>query len=83
MGKDVTINYSEYGNVSVAKEISFELVEDILLRLAYNKNEKNVTISMLDTISDNTQLEGKLDYENLNLLIRVLSQLRNQIKSNL
>ena len=83
MSKDVTINYSEYGNVSVAKEISFELVEDILLRLAYNKNEKNVTISMLDTISDNTQLEGKLDYENLNLLIRVLSQLRNQIKSNL
>ena len=83
MSKDVTINYSEYGKVSVAKEISFELVEDILLRLVYNKSGKNVTISMLDTISDNTQLEGKLDYENLNLLIKVLSQLRNQIKSNL
>lgn len=82
MSKEVMINYSEYGSVSVAKEISFELVEDILLKLVYNKNEKNVTISMLDTISDNTQLEGKLDYENLNLLIRVLSQLRNQIKTN-
>ena len=82
MAKEVKINYSEYGNVSVAKEISFELVEDILLKLEYNKKDKNVTISMLDTISDNTQLESKLDYENLNLLIRVLSQLRNQIKAN-
>lgn len=82
MSKEVKINYSEYGNVSVAKEISFELVEDILLKLEYNKKDKNVTISMLDSISDNTQLEGKLDYENLNLLIRVLSQLRNQIKAN-
>lgn len=79
---EVKINYSEYGKTSVAKEISFELIEDILLKLEYNKKEKNVTISMLDTIADNTQLEGKLDYENLNLLIRVLSQLRNQLKSN-
>ena len=83
MGTEVTINYSQYDNVSVAREISFELVEDILLKLEYNKKDENVSISMLDTISANTQLEGRLDYENLNLLIRVLSQLRNQIKANL
>ena len=35
---------------------------------------------MADTITANTELEGKLDYEKLNILIRALSQLRNQIK---
>jgi hypothetical protein len=77
---DVTVQYSEYTNNPVAKEISFELLPDILLSLKYEADEESVSISMSDTISANTELEGKLDYDGLNVLIRALTQLRNQIK---
>lgn len=77
---NVTINYSEYSNNPVAQEIEFELIKDIVLKLKYEKKIKEVIISMADTITANTELEGKLDYEKVNILIRALSQLRNQIK---
>lgn len=79
---NVTINYSEYGTSTVAQDISFELADNILMKLVYDKKNKSVSVSMLDMISDNTQLEGSLDYDKVNLLIKVLSQLSNQIKHN-
>lgn len=82
MDNGVTITYSKYANSQIAKEISFELIKDILLKLKYNDNDKSVSISMSDMISDNTKLEGSLDYDKVNLLIKVLSQLSNQIKHN-
>lgn len=82
MNNNVAINYSEYGTSTVAQDISFELADNILLKLVYDKKNKSVSVSMLDMISDNTQLEGSLDYDKVNLLIRVLSQLSNQIKHN-
>lgn len=82
MNNNVAINYSEYGTSTVAQDISFELADNILLKLVYDKKNKSVSVSMLDMISDNTQLEGSLDYDKVNLLIKVLSQLSNQIKHN-
>lgn len=83
MKSGVTVNYSDYSNNPVAQEIEFELVKDIALKLRYDKCDKCVAMCMSDKISDNTELEGKLDYDKLNVLIRALSQLRNQIKANL
>lgn len=80
MKNNVTINYSEYSNNPVAQEIEFELIKDIVLKLKYEEENGEIIISMADTITANTELEGKLDYEKLNILIRALSQLRNQIK---
>lgn len=82
MNNNVSINYSEYGTSTVAQDISFELADNILLKLVYDKKNKSISVSMLDMISDNTQLEGNLDYDKVNLLIKVLSQLSNQIKHN-
>lgn len=82
MSNEVCINYSEYGTSTVAQDISFELADNILMKLVYDKKNKSVSVSMLDMISDNTQLEGSLDYNKVNLLIKVLSQLSNQIKHN-
>lgn len=82
MDTNVTINYSEYGTSTVAQDVSFELADNILMKLVYDKKNKSVSVSMLDMISDNTQLEGSLDYDKVNLLIKVLSQLSNQIKHN-
>lgn len=83
MSDGVTVKYREYGNNSIAEEIEFELVKDILLKLKCSEEDEEngtVVISMADTITANTELEGKLDYRKLNILIRALSQLRNQIK---
>ncbi len=83
MGAGVVVNYSDYSNNPVAQEIEFELIQDISLKLKYNEQTKDISICMADEISDNTELEGKLDYDKLNVLIRALSQLRNQIKATL
>ena len=76
--EDVTIQYSSYNNNPIAKQIEFELIENIILKLKYNGN--NVTICMSDAITANTELEGTLSYEKLNVLIKILNQLRNQIR---
>lgn len=77
---NVMINYSEYSSNPIAQEIEFELIKDIILKLKYDEENREVIISMADTITANTELEGKLDYKKVNILIRALSQLRNQIK---
>ena len=82
MTNDVTISYSDYGNSSVIEEAYFELIEDIKVTLAFDEANKQVSMRMEDTISDNTELEGVLTYDKINVFIRVLSQLRNQIKQN-
>lgn len=80
MQNSVKINYSEYSNNPIAQEIEFELIKDIVLKLKYIEEKEEVILSMADTITANTELEGTLDYEKINVLIRALSQLRNQIK---
>lgn len=79
MQRNVIVNYSEYSNNPVVQDIEFELIKDISLKLKYNKHDKCVSICMSDKISDNTELEGKLDNDKLNVLIRALSTLKNQI----
>lgn len=76
---NVTVHYSDYSNNPVAQEIEFELVKDILLKLKYNK-DNSISVCMSDMISENTELEGKLNYDKINVLIKSLSQFRNQIK---
>ena len=80
MQNSVKINYNEYSNNPIAQEIEFELIKDIVLKLKYIEEKEEVILSMADTITANTELEGTLDYEKINVLIRALSQLRNQIK---
>lgn len=77
----VSIKYSNYSSNPVAQEIEFELVEDIILKLKYDDAAQIVAICMSDSISENTELEGSLDFNKLNVLIKSLSQLRNQIKA--
>lgn len=82
MDNGVTIKYSKYDNNPITESAELELVKDIVLKLKYDVEQNNVKISMADTITDNTQLEGTLDYDKLSAFIRVLSQLNNQIKNN-
>ena len=80
MTNEVIVSYSDYNISPVAQQIKFEFVEDLSLTLRFLEDEKAVSICMADTITDNTALEGKLDLEKLNTLIKSLSQLRNQLK---
>jgi len=76
----VKVIYSDYLN-SMADEITFELLTDIILKLKYDKENEGLIIGMSDKITDNTELSGKLDFEGLNTLIKSLTIIRNQIKS--
>jgi hypothetical protein len=84
MNNNVTISYSDYSNNSpVAEEIKFELAKDKLLTLRFNEVNNNVSITMADTISENTELNGILDLNKINVLIRSLSLFKNQINEKI
>lgn len=78
---EVNIKYSDYLK-DVIDEISFELLTDTILHLKYDQNNPSLMISMADKITDNTELHGHLDLEGVNVLIRALSIIRNQIKNS-
>nr|DAX07613.1 MAG TPA: hypothetical protein [Bacteriophage sp.] len=78
----VKVEYRKYDSSPIASGIEFELIKDIILRLDYLENEGNIQITMSDAITDNTEISGKLDYDKINVLIRALSQIRNQIKDD-
>jgi len=73
------MKYSDFLN-SIADEISFELMTDIILSLKYNQNKEELIMSMKDKITENLELHGSLDLDRLNTLIKTLILIRNQIK---
>lgn len=79
---DVIIKYKRFdNNHPIMSEIQFELVENTILKLIYDENAEEILICMSDSISDNLELEGRLNPEKINTLIKALSQLKNQIHS--
>ena len=76
---EVYMKYSDFLN-SVADEVSFELLTDIILKLKFDPDTESLIMSMEDKITDNTELHGSLDLDKLNILIKTLAIIRNQIK---
>lgn len=76
----VKVEYKKYDLSPIASGIEFELIQDVVLRLDYLEEEGNAQITMSDAITENAEISGKLDYDKLNILIRALSMIRNQIK---
>lgn len=73
------MRYSDFLN-SIADEVTFELLTDIVLKLKYNPESTSLIMSMEDKITDNTELHGSLDLDKLNTLIKTLTIIRNQLK---
>ncbi len=78
---EVLMKYSDYLNL-ITNEISFELMTDIILKMKYNPQTGTLLMSMSDKITDNMELHGSLDLDRLNILIKTLSIIRNQIKES-
>jgi hypothetical protein len=76
---EVYMKYSDFLN-SIADEVTFELLTDIVLKLKYNPESTSLIMSMEDKITDNTELHGSLDLDKLNTLIKTLTIIRNQLK---
>lgn len=76
---EVYIKYSDFLN-SITDEVTFELLTDIVLKLKYDPESASIIMSMEDKITDNTELHGSLDLDKLNVLIKTLTIIRNQIK---
>lgn len=79
---EVYMKYSDFLN-SIADEISFELVEDVILSLKYNEIDHELIMGMKDKITENVELHGSLDLDRLNTLIKTLTLIRNQIKESM
>lgn len=79
---NVIVIYDDYGNSNPKiSEIQFNLPKDKRLTLKYQSDDC-IALSMADTISDNTELEGNMNYHLINTLIKGLSQLKNQMVKN-
>lgn len=78
---NVKVVYSEFSDNSVAQEIEFELLTDVILNIKYDTEQKGVVMTMSDKITDNTELTGLLDEEKLAVLIKSLNQMRRQLKT--
>lgn len=77
---DVIVRYKKFdNNHPIISDISFELIQDVILKLIVNDEDGTINICMKDAISDNLELEGQLDYQKVVTLIKALSQLRIQI----
>lgn len=79
---EVYMRYSDFLN-SIADEISFELVDDVILSLKYNGVNHELIMGMKDKITENIELRGSLDLDRLNTLIKTLTLIRNQIKESM
>lgn len=73
------MKYSDFLN-SITDEVKFELLTDVILLLKYDRNTESLVMSMKDKITANTELHGSLDLDRLNILIKALTIIRNQIK---
>lgn len=73
------MKYSDFLN-SIVDEISFELITDVILSLKYCEDKSELIMSMKDKITENVELQGGLDLNRLNTLIKTLIIIRNQIK---
>lgn len=78
---EVCMKYSDFLN-SIADEISFELMTDVILSLKYCEDKSELIMSMKDKITANVELHGRLDLDRLNTLIKTLIIIRNQIKES-
>lgn len=79
----VTVEYDDFSKDKTSvQKISFELIENTMLVLTENKTDNTVVISMIDTETDDTELNGELDIETLNNLIRSLNIFKNQLPVN-
>lgn len=76
---EVYVKYSDFLN-SITDEVSFELMTDVILSLNFDKSDNELIMSMKDKITENTELHGSLDLDHLNILIKTLTIIRNQIK---
>lgn len=77
---NVTVIYDDFTkNNSSVTEISFELIDDVILTLKQNDDVVNITMNDSDT--GEVELTGDLDLEILNNLIRSLNIFKNQIAS--
>lgn len=78
---EIYMKYSDFLN-SITDEVAFELLTDTILKLKYDQDSESLIMSMKDKITDNTELHGSLDLDRLNILIKTLTIIRNQIKES-
>lgn len=82
MADVVNINYSDYENTPIIEDVTFELIDDITLELVCDLDDAEVTMTITDATGDEeVTVTGAISSDNLTTLVKVLSQLKNQIQN--
>lgn len=76
----VGMKYSEYGRSPKIKEVKMDLLPGTILSLFVPDSYDHVELRMSDAITDNTEISGTLNCNELNTFIRVLVQIRNMLE---
>jgi hypothetical protein len=79
MTNGVTVKYSEYGHNSTIEQAIFELMENVELQLDFDAEHKTITMSMAEMEVVDSAISGTLSVEKIDVLVRVLSQLKGQL----
>lgn len=77
---EVHVKYGDYLK-EIVNEISFELKTDSILHLKYNETYPSLMIGIEDKITENSENHGSLELDGINVLIRALTIIRNQVKN--
>lgn len=74
----VLVNYSNF-NENIINEIVLKLFKDVQFEIKIDeKNPEELVLLMKDEISANVELQGNLDYDTLNSLLKALSTFKKQ-----
>ena len=76
--KDVEVSYKNY-NKNIIEEIKISLFDNVEMKIARSENDL-VNVSMYDVISENIEVEGGLDLEKLNTIVKAFNLIKKQIE---
>ena len=76
--KDVEVSYKNY-NKNIIEEIKIGLFDNVEMKIARSENDL-VNVSMYDIISENIEVEGGLDLEKLNTIVKAFNLIKKQIE---
>lgn len=76
----VNVCYSDF-NTNKIEKVEMSLFNNVSFEASIKDYEnKIITLSMKDKISSNVELDGEIDFESLNSLLKSLSAIKRQLE---
>lgn len=74
----VKVNYSDF-NANLIESLDIPLFKDVSFEIKVNE-DKMISFTMKDDITSNVELNGLVDYDTLNSLLKALITIKKQME---